>query len=491
MIFNNRYLNLGEEFYHKTPPVPVLNPNLIIFNHDLAAEFPASLSKLDHQTLVELFSGNLIPDSSIPLAMAYAGHQFGQFNPQLGDGRAIYLGELERRDGSVVDVQLKGSGRTRFSRSGDGRSALGPVLREYLVSEAMFKLKVPTTRALAAVTTGEQVIREQLIPGGVITRVASSFIRVGSFQYFAAQQNIEALEKLSHYVIERNYPELQHTDSPHLALLASVVTRQAKLIAQWMQVGFIHGVMNTDNMSIAGETIDYGPCAFMDTYRHKQVYSYIDSMGRYAYSNQPKIGLWNLTRLAETLLPLINDDIDEAVEMAKDVLGNYMEIYDDAWLQGMRGKCGLSEKGDSEADRALLQELFNIMAQNKADFTLTFYYLSQLNLLSNEKDEQLKNLFVDPQAIEKWLVKWRERLILDSLSDEERQSQMLSLNPVYIPRNHQIEMAIRAAEDNDDFEPFHALHEVLQKPFDYQPGKDSYMRPPRPEEEIENTFCGT
>lgn len=442
--------------------------------------------------LADIFSGNVIHDSCEPLAMAYAGHQFGSFNPQLGDGRAIYLGELERADGSVLDVQLKGSGPTRYSRSGDGRAALGPVLREYLVSEAMHHLNVPTTRALAAVTTGEEVARESLVPGGVITRAASSFIRVGSFQYFYMQEDNASVKLLADYVIERNYPEVASAQNPYLALLEAVIKRQAKLIARWMHIGFIHGVMNTDNMSIAGETIDYGPCAFMDFYKHVQVYSFIDRDARYAYSNQPSIGMWNLTRFAETLLPLFADDTETAVGMAKTVLHKYIIAYDEAWLSGMRAKCGLTAKVASAVDdKALLEALLDVMNENKADFTLTFYYLSRLDAEPNEKDVDLEKLFLNPQAIEEWLVQWRLRLALETLSNSDRQKNMRMVNPVYIPRNHQIEAAIRAAEDNNDFTPFYALLEVLQKPFECQPGKDAYMLPPKPEELVHKTFCGT
>lgn len=491
MVLSNRYLNLGERFYQRIAPAPVAKPALIIFNHDLAAQFKGSLSTLDDAILAEMFSGNQLHESCQPLAMAYAGHQFGQFNPQLGDGRAIYLGELTRQDGGVMDVQLKGSGRTRFSRNGDGRAALGPVLREYLVSEAMHKLHVPTTRALAAVTTGEPVMREQFIPGGVITRVASSFIRVGSFQYFAAQGDYHSVKRLADYVIERNYPELTQLDNPYLSLLESIVQRQARLIAQWMQLGFIHGVMNTDNMSIAGETIDYGPCAFMDGYRHNQVYSYIDQYGRYAYNQQPSIGLWNLTRLAESLLPLFDDDTDKAVALAKNVLDQYASHYEQAWLAGMRAKCGLSACADDAEDKALIESLLDLMADTRADFTLTFYYLSQLNTQTDDKDQALHTLFTRPATIDTWLKHWRERLRLETHSDSERQARMQSVNPIYIPRNHQIETVIRAAEDNNDFAPFHALHVVLQNPFHYQAGKDNYLLPPKPEEEVQQTFCGT
>lgn len=491
--FKNRYLTLGEGFYEKCKPTPVTQPGLIIFNNELAAELGVDASSLDEAMLAGVFSGNIIHESCEPLAMAYAGHQFGGFNPQLGDGRAIYLGEIDLDDGSSLDVQLKGSGPTRYSRNGDGRAALGPVLREYLLSEAMHNMGVPTTRALAAVTTGEEVPREQLSPGGIITRVASSFIRVGSFEYFARQGDDLSVKKLADYVIERNYPEVIEAQNPYLALFEAVVLGQAKLIAKWMQLGFIHGVMNTDNMSVAGETIDYGPCAFMDFYNHKQVYSSIDRQGRYAYDNQANIGVWNLSRLAECLLPLFSDDPNEAVKLAQDVLQNYINSYANEWLAGFRAKCGLTaaEGIAPQGDKVLLELLLDTMAESRADFTLTFYYLSQLDAESSDKDSDLRRLFAKPGAIDAWLVKWRERLSVESISDETRQVSMQSVNPVYIPRNHQVEAVIRAAEDRNDFAPFHALHAVLQNPFQYQEDKDHYMQPPEPQEVVQQTFCGT
>jgi len=491
--FKNRYQALGEGFYDKCKPTPVQSPGLIQFNAELAVELGVSVDKTDETTIADVFSGNVIHKTCEPLAMAYAGHQFGSFNPQLGDGRAIYLGELDLVDGGSLDIQLKGSGPTIYSRRGDGRAALGPVLREYLVSEAMYKLNVPTTRALAAVTTGEEVAREQLLPGGIITRAATSFIRVGSFQYFAMHEDSQSVKVLADYVIERNYPELADAENPYLELLEAVAIRQASLIAKWMQLGFIHGVMNTDNMSIAGETIDYGPCAFMDYYNHEQVYSSIDRQGRYAYSNQPAIGLWNLTRLAETLVRLFNDDTDVAVSMAQNALKKFIEHYEAEWLSGMRAKCGLSSQAgvNAEEDKALLEALLAVMDQNNADFTLTFYYLSRLEEEASEKDEGLQSLFTHADSINEWLSRWRQRLSFEKMSNSERQTSMQSVNPVYIPRNHQIEAAIRAAEDHNDFAPFHALNELLKKPFEYQPGKDSYMQPPLPEEVVEATFCGT
>lgn len=490
--FNNRYVTLGEAFYVKTQPTSVARPGLIKFNDELASELGVSVNGSNSNDVAELFSGNVIPEGAEPLAMAYAGHQFGHFNAQLGDGRAILLGELSSESG-VFDVHLKGSGRTFYSRDGDGRAALGPVLREYLVSEAMEKLGVPTTRALAAVTTGEEVERERLLPGGVITRIASSFVRVGTFQYFSARGDVESIQKLADYVIDRNYPQAREAINPYAALLNAVVIGQASLIAQWMQLGFIHGVMNTDNMSIACETIDYGPCAFMDAFAHDQVFSYIDRHGRYAYNNQPSICLWNLTRLAESLVPLLAEDTQEAVEIARDILQTYVALYEKNWLAGMSAKYGLSENLDStiNEDKALIDALLDTMAVNHADFTLTFFYLSRLSVKSSEQDNELRSLFENPGQFDDWAIKWRKRLSEQALSDEQRQINMQAVNPVYIPRNHQIEAAIRAAEDFGDFSVFHDLHEVLQNPFEQQTGKDHYMLPPEPHEIVRQTFCGT
>ena len=487
--FNNRYVQLGDDFYVRPKPLPVSNPKLIIFNHELGTELGLSDTCLNSADAAAIFAGNLVPDGAEPLAMAYAGHQFGHFSPLLGDGRALLLGQVVSPGGAHLDIHLKGSGRTVYARGGDGRSALGPVLREYLVSEAMAKLGVPTTRALAAVTTGEEVARQRLLPGGVITRVASSFVRVGTFEYFAAKNNLEAVTRLADYVIEQNYPQTREATNRYLALLEAVINQQAALIAQWMQFGFIHGVMNTDNMSIAGETIDYGPCAFMDEYAHDQVYSSIDRQGRYAYNNQPSIGLWNLTRLAETLVPLLANDTDTAVEIAKGALRKYAGLYEDYWLDGMREKTGLVSRHAD--DKQLIDDLFEYMAINRADFTLTFYYLSRLEIDSLDHDENVRTLFNDPEQFNQWALKWRERLRKEDSNDETRQARMQTVNPVYIPRNHQIEAAIKAAEDHDDFSIFHDLHEVLQRPYELQLQKDAHMLPPEPDEVVQETFCGT
>ena len=487
--FDNRYIDLGDDFYARTTPAPVADPGLIIFNEALGEALGLSFTGLDADDRAAVFAGNRVPEGAEPVAMAYAGHQFGHFNPQLGDGRALLLGQVTRPDGVLVDMHLKGSGRTVFSRDGDGLAALGPVLREYLVSEAMDRLGVPTTRALAAVTTGEEVARQALLPGGVITRIARSFVRVGTFEYFSSRSKLDAVTRLADYVIENNYPECREAPQPYLAWFEAVIDRQAALIARWMQLGFIHGVMNTDNMSIAGETIDYGPCAFMDHYAHDQVYSSIDRQGRYAYNNQPNIGLWNLTRLAESILPLLAEDTEAAVEAAKAALEKYAGLYEDYWLGGMREKTGLLTHAAN--DKALINALLDVMAESRADFTLTFYHLSRLEIEPTDQDETLHALFDTTGQISHWTQQWRARLRQEGSADAARQARMQAVNPVYIPRNHQVEAAIRAAEDHDDFTVFHDLHAVLQKPYERQPLKDTYMLPPEPDEVVQQTFCGT
>jgi uncharacterized protein YdiU (UPF0061 family) len=436
----------------------------------------------------EIFAGNQVPEGAQPLAMAYSGHQFGHFNPGLGDGRALLLGQVVSPEGRPFDIHLKGTGQTAYSRNGDGRAALGPVLREYLVSEAMAGLGIPTTRALAAVTTGEDVFRDRPLPGGIITRVGASFVRIGTFEHFLARRDRDHMVRLADYIIEQHYPHLKDLENPYLGLLQAVVERQATLIAQWLHIGFIHGVMNTDNMSVVGETIDYGPCAFMDHYTHDRVYSSIDHYGRYAYNNQPNIGLWNLTRFAECLLPLFDEDEESAVEIARQCLEGFAHSYQDHWLSGMRAKCGLSTAEDK--DEELIQQLFNIMDRGQVDFTLTFYHLSGLDR-DRENDTAILELFDHDATMEKWLAQWRARLRREGSDDETRKQQMRSVNPVYIPRNHLVEAAIRAAEDYDDFSVFHDLHEVLKNPYELQPGKKNYMQPPQPHEVVQKTFCGT
>lgn len=484
--FDNTQTKLANEFYANVNPTPVKKPVLIKLNEALAKELGLDIDALKSSEAIDTYAGNHIPEGAEPIALAYAGHQFGNLVPQLGDGRAILLGEIVSPEGIRYDIQLKGPGQTPFSRGGDGRAAIGPVMREYLLSEAMVKLGVPTTRALAAVTTGEEVLRDRILPGAVLTRVATGFVRVGTFQYFAIRDNKQAVKQLADYVIARNYPEVADAENPYAAFLSAVAERQAKLIAKWMQVGFIHGVMNTDNMSIAGETIDYGPCAFMDEFDFNRVYSSIDRNGRYAYSNQPIMGQWNLIRLAETLLPLFHEDSEQAVPMAEEILKAFQDQYESFWLEGMCAKIGIAEP--EAEDRGLVNELLECMADNQADFTLTFHYLSDLNA---ENAHELRALFSKPEEFAAWEEKWRERLAKESVMESERKAAMQAVNPVYIPRNHQVEAAIRAAEDHNDFSVFHELYEVLQKPFDIQEGKERYRLPPAPEEEVLQTFCGT
>ncbi|MBV9459833.1 MAG: YdiU family protein [Bradyrhizobium sp.] len=485
--FQNTYAALPANFFARVAPTPVASPRLIKLNRALAVHLGLDPDLLDSPEGAEILSGKRLPDGAEPIAMAYAGHQFGHFVPQLGDGRAILLGEVIDKDGVRRDIQLKGSGPTPFSRRGDGRAALGPVLREYIVSEAMFALGVPTTRSLAAVITGESVMRETVLPGAVLTRVASSHIRVGTFQYFAARQDTEAVRQLADHVIARHYPDLGGVERPYHALLEAVIARQADLVARWLHIGFIHGVMNTDNTSISGETIDYGPCAFMDHYDPAQVFSSIDEMGRYAYANQPRIALWNLTRLAECLLPLFCDDQEKAIGEAQEILGVFPEKFSAAYQVGLRVKIGLFTT--REGDEALVQDLLDAMAREKADFTLTFRRLGDAALDANN-DGKVRELFGEPMAFDQWAAPWRQRLADEPQTPAERQAAMHAINPAFIPRNHRIEAVIAAAV-NDDFAPFEQLLKVLAKPFEDQPEYADYANPPKPEERVCQTFCGT
>lgn len=487
--FDNSYARLPDDFYAEVAPTPVPSPALIQLNKDLAEQLNLDISSLDEASLAQLFSGNELPEGAKPIAMAYSGHQFGNLNPQLGDGRAILLGEVLAKDGLRYDIQLKGPGRTPFSRNGDGRAALGPILREYLLSESMHVLGVPTTRALAAVITGEMVRRERMLPGAIITRVARGFVRVGTFQYFAIRGKIESVKTLADYVIERNYPELKNAENPYLALLDTVIEQQAKLIAKWMHLGFIHGVMNTDNMSISGETIDYGPCAFIDEFHPAKVFSSIDRQGRYAYQNQPAAGHWDLCRLAEALVPLLDEDQETAGAKAQEAINAYPKHYERYWLKGMAAKLGLTDP--IESDRDLVNALLECMAENKADFTLSFYYLSHALAGDSSNDEMVRNLFEKPEAFDAWAKQWRARLASEPASDETRKVNMLSVNPLYIPRNHLVEAVIRAAEDNQDFGPFYELLDVLKQPYTYQNDKEKFAQVPSAQEIVRNTFCGT
>ncbi len=464
------------------------SPRLIKLNRPLAIHLGLDPDFLESPEGTEILAGKRVPEGADPIAMAYAGHQFGHFVPQLGDGRAILLGEVIDADGVRRDIQLKGSGPTPFSRRGDGRAALGPVLREYIVSEAMAALGIPTTRSLAAVITGENVMRETLLPGAVLTRVASSHIRVGTFQYFAARSDTEGVRRLADHVIERHYPQVAGAERPYLALLSAVIARQAELVARWLLVGFIHGVMNTDNTSVSGETIDYGPCAFMDHYDPATVFSSIDEQGRYAYANQPRIALWNLTRLAECLLPLLSDDKDKAIEEAQAALGEFAETFTSAYQAGLREKIGLFTTRDG--DEALVQDLLDAMAKNQADFTLTFRRLSDA-AFDPAGDAEVRALFADPAAYDEWAVRWRQRIGDEPQTAAERRAAMRSVNPAFIPRNHLIEAVIEAAVNRDDFGPFETLLTVLSKPYQDQPDFAGYADPPEPHQRVLQTFCGT
>ena len=486
--FQNTYAALPANFFARVAPTPVASPRLIKLNRPLALQLGLDPDLLDSPEGAEILSGKRLPDGAEPIAMAYAGHQFGHFVPQLGDGRAILLGEVIDRDGVRRDIQLKGSGPTPFSRRGDGRAALGPVLREYIVSEAMFALGVPTTRSLAAVMSGESVMRETVLPGAVLTRVASSHIRVGTFQYFAARGDTEAVRRLADHVIARHYPHLAGVERPYHALLEAVIGRQAELVARWLHIGFIHGVMNTDNTSISGETIDYGPCAFMDHYDPAQVFSSIDEMGRYAYANQPRIALWNLTRLAECLLPLFADDQEKAIGEAQEILGVFPEKFSAAYQAGLRAKIGLFSARDG--DEALVQDLLDTMAQQQADFTLAFRRLSDA-ARDPEGDREARQLFAEPAAYDEWAAHWRARITGEPQSATERSAAMRAVNPAFIPRNHRIEAIIDAAVNRDDYAPFEELLKVLSKPYQDQPEFADYAEPPKPEQRVLQTFCGT
>jgi uncharacterized protein YdiU (UPF0061 family) len=486
--FQNTYAALPAGFFARVAPTPVASPRLIKLNRPLAIHLGLDPDRLSSPEGTEILAGKRIPDGADPIAMAYAGHQFGHFVPQLGDGRAILLGEVIDADGVRRDIQLKGSGPTPFSRRGDGRAALGPVLREYIVSEAMAALGIPTTRSLAAVVTGENVMRETPLPGAVLTRVAASHIRVGTFQYFAARGDTEGVRQLADHVISRHYPEAANAERPYHALLDGVIARQAELVARWLLVGFIHGVMNTDNSSISGETIDYGPCAFMDHYDPATVFSSIDEQGRYAYANQPRIALWNLTRLAECLLPLFSSEQDKAISEAQSALADFAEKFDAAYQAGLRAKLGLFTARDG--DPALAQDLLNAMAQNQADFTLTFRRLGDA-ALDATADGNIRPLFADPAAYDEWAVRWRQRTHDEPQDPAVRRTAMRSVNPAFIPRNHRVEAVIQAAVNRDDFTPFEELLTVLSKPYEDQPAFAFYADPPEPHQRVLQTFCGT
>ncbi len=466
--FDNSYARLGPAFFSAQHPIPVAAPRLIAFNDDLARIIGLIPGEVTEMAAV--FAGNAVPEGATPLAQLYAGHQFGSYNPQLGDGRAVLLGETVGRDGQRRDIQLKGSGRTPYSRGGDGRAWLGPVLREYVVSEAMHGLGIPTTRALAAVETGEQVMREAALPGAVLTRVARSHLRVGTFQIFAARGEVENLRRLTDYAIARHYPEAKGP----MGLLASVRDAQARLIAGWMSVGFIHGVMNTDNSSIAGETIDYGPCAFIDDYQPDTVFSSIDQMGRYAYSNQPDIAVWNLAQFATALIRQM-EDVDAAIQDATEIVHAMPGLIHEAWLARFGAKIGIARVRESDGD--LIAGLLSAMADNQADFTNTFRALA---------GGEARAQFADASAFDRWAEGWTARCAHEA----DPVATMRTANPAFIPRNHRVEQMIEAALAGD-YAPFHRLNTVLAAPYDDQPEARDLTLPPSPGEAVRATFCGT
>jgi len=479
--FNNTYAKLPGRFYAIQTPTPVAAPELIRVNHSLAEDLGIDSAWLESVDGVEVFAGNIVPDGAAPISQAYAGHQFGGFVPQLGDGRAVLLGEVVARSGQRFDIQLKGSGPTPWSRRGDGRSALGPVLREYIVSEAMHALGVPTTRALAAVVSGERVVREQLQSGGVFTRVASSHLRVGTFQYFAALRDQEGLRILADYAIERHYPNACDAASPYIALLDEVISAQAQLICKWLGLGFIHGVMNTDNCSIAGETIDYGPCAFIEQFHPQCVFSSIDTQGRYAWGNQPQIAHWNLTRFAETLLPLIDDDIDSAISKAEQSLERFTGQFDRGFHRTFADKLGLD--GDQDGTAPFIASTLEKLAAQEVDFTLFFRHLTRV--AAGEDPAELLGLWKQESIAQEWLQGW-----CAIARPEAQLAVMQATNPIRIPRNHQVERVIQAGYAGD-FAPFHRLVDALSQPFTEQPEYTDLEAAALPEERISETFCGT
>ncbi|MFT5052947.1 MAG: hypothetical protein ACI8QZ_004385 [Chlamydiales bacterium] len=488
-VFDNTFAREMEGFWVQARPAHASAPRMVAFNGALAEELGLEAEWLDSERGARLFAGAELPAGAEPLAQVYAGHQFGGFSRRLGDGRALLLGEVIDRAGARRDIQLKGSGPTTFSRGGDGLAGLGPVLREYLISEGMHALGVPTTRALAAVTTGETVYREEPIPGAVLTRVAASHVRVGTFQYFASQGDQERVRQLADYVLARHDPELPELlgqEGKYLGLLEAVCERQAYLIARWMQVGFIHGVMNTDNVTISGETIDYGPCAFLDRYAPDTVFSSIDRNGRYAYGRQPQMAFWNLSRFAEALLPILDADADRAVVLATAAVESFVPRYEAHWLNGMRAKLGLGTERDG--DEQIVGDFLSALHDGQVDFTLAFRSLAQA-VLGDRKP--LRSLFACAENIDAWLERWEERLELESVQATARAKTMQRANPAFIPRNHKVEEALEAAVERSDLGPFQELLEVIRRPFDEQPGREAYSVPAALDAEPYQTFCGT
>lgn len=485
----NSYACLPNIFYTFQNPVPVYEPNLVMFNSSLATTLGLNEQALRKDEGVAILAGNKVPEKAQPLAQAYAGHQFGYFT-MLGDGRAILIGEQITPSGQRMDIQLKGAGRTPYSRGGDGRAALGPMLREYLISEAMHALGIPTTRSLAVVTTGQLIMRERELPGAILTRVASSHLRVGTFEYAARWGTLDDLRSLAEYALKRHFAHLfpENSENKYLFLLQQVIERQASLIAKWQLVGFIHGVMNTDNMTISGETIDYGPCAFMDNYDPKTVFSSIDTYGRYAYGNQPLIGGWNLARFAETLLPLLDEDQEKAVRLAQAEIEKYSDIYYSNWLRGMRAKLGLFN--EEAKDQTLINTLLDLMHKHAADYTNTFLALTY-DVLDEEVSLDNQQALFDSDEYKQWYNEWQARLNRQEESRDAVQQLMKRNNPAVIPRNHRVEEALAAAEQEEDYSVLTRFLEVLSDPYAHSPEQREYTRLPEPSLVPYRTFCGT
>jgi uncharacterized protein YdiU (UPF0061 family) len=477
--FDNTYSKLPKSFLENIKPVPVKDPKLVILNKNLAEQLNLDFSKFSENDLAKIFSGNNLPDGSETIAQAYAGHQFGHFT-MLGDGRAVMLGEHLDKDQKRYDIQFKGSGRTSFSRNGDGRAVLGPMLREYIISEAMHALNIPTTRSIAVVSTGEEVVREQMLPGAILTRVASSHIRVGTFQYIAATQNEDDLKTLFNYTIDRHYPEIKQSETKALDLLNLLMKKQCELVINWMRVGFIHGVMNTDNMTVSGETIDYGPCAFMDQYHPQTVFSSIDQHGRYSYNNQPRITKWNLARFAECIIPLIDKDEQKAISIATETINNFEKLYEEKWLNMMRDKLGLF--GEDKEDKNLIFELLTWMENNKADFTNTFCNLMEI--------QSIKDPIYQNEEYLNWKTKWKKRLEKNNTDKEKYLELMRSVNPIFIPRNHKVEEALKDAGEGN-LDTLNKLIEVIKDPYKDNNMLGEYQKPMPSKNGKYQTFCGT
>ena len=487
--FDNSYARLPARFHSALDPTPVDQPGPIRVNRALAVQLGLDPDWLASDEGTAVIAGNVIPEGAEPIATVYAGHQFGSYNPQLGDGRALLLGELTPPGGTRFDLQLKGSGPTPYSRGGDGRAPLGPVLREYILCEALHALGVPTTRALAAVTSGEMVVREGYLPGAVLARVASSHIRIGTFEYLSAHQDTDSLQLLCQHVIERHFPDAAQQENPALAMLQEVISRQASLVARWQALGFIHGVMNTDNRLLCGETIDYGPCAFMDNFDPAQVYSSIDHGGRYAYRNQPGIAHWNLSRLAQSLLPLLHEEQEQAIALAQAAIDAFPAQFLDAHSAHMARKLGIETL--TEADTPLVEELFKLLEENSLDFTLAFRRLADLADEEGAAGQDVGALFSFPDAMRDWLQRWQQRLQHESSTAAQRQNTMYRANPALIPRNHLVEKALQASLQEADFATFHRLVDVLADPWQYRPDLAEFARGPASDEEVRQTFCGT